>query len=184
MAHMGVSKNRRPQNRPQYTLILLIETTIKGPLIFGTHAIPYSIPNMILIPAIYALPNTIYHIFYTMYSLPSTLYHIFFTKHSIPYILYQTLQTIQPIPYILYRTLYTIYSIPNTTYQIFYTIYSITYTIHWDPSYSRLLEALGRNFASLLRGEGPPPRQVLALVPVLVALYLYTWMLGRLSKSA
>ena len=33
--YLAVSKNRGPQNRPQYTMILVIRTPKEGPLIFG-----------------------------------------------------------------------------------------------------------------------------------------------------
>ena len=38
---MGVSKNRGPQHRPPFIIILIIRTPEEGPLIFGT-------PHMIL----------------------------------------------------------------------------------------------------------------------------------------
>ena len=36
---MGVSKNRRAENRPKYTMILLIRTPKMGPIIFGSPQI-------------------------------------------------------------------------------------------------------------------------------------------------
>ena len=47
---MGASINRGPQNKPKYTMLLIIGTTKMGPLIFGN---PHMSPDIqhVLVPA-------------------------------------------------------------------------------------------------------------------------------------